>query len=271
VQGPREYVIKTLLHGMTGPLEGKTYAAGVMVPMGTNSDEWIASVASYVRNSFGNTGALVTAADVARVRAATAARTSPWTLNEALASLPRPVPIQPAWKATASHNAAAASGALNFAGWSSGVPQEQGMWFQVELPNTVSLTELEFVSAAAGGGRGAPAGRAGGPPAAQDAAPSVGVTTAAADPPGQPPAAAAGGRAGGAGPVVTGFPRAFKVEVSPDGAAWKTAAEGKGTGALTVVTFPPVQAKFVRMTQTDASANAPAWSIQRLRLYESGR
>jgi mono/diheme cytochrome c family protein/glucose/arabinose dehydrogenase len=151
VQGPREYVIKTLLHGMTGPIEGKTYAAGVMVPMGTNSDEWIASVASYVRNSFGNTGGLVTAADVARVRAATAGRTSLWTLNEALASLPKPVPIQPAWKATASHNAAAASGALNFAGWTSGGPQEPGMWFQIELPNPVSLTEIEFVSAAGGG------------------------------------------------------------------------------------------------------------------------
>ena len=34
--------IKTLLHGLTGPIDGKLYAAGVMVPMGTNRDEWIA-------------------------------------------------------------------------------------------------------------------------------------------------------------------------------------------------------------------------------------
>jgi mono/diheme cytochrome c family protein len=32
---------------------------GVMVPMGANSDEWIADVASYIRNSFGNTAQIV--------------------------------------------------------------------------------------------------------------------------------------------------------------------------------------------------------------------
>ena len=36
VQGHRDYVIKTLLHGMDGPIEGRSYAAGVMAPMGTN-------------------------------------------------------------------------------------------------------------------------------------------------------------------------------------------------------------------------------------------
>ena len=34
----RDYVIKTLLHGMTGPLDGKTYPAGVMMPLGANDD-----------------------------------------------------------------------------------------------------------------------------------------------------------------------------------------------------------------------------------------
>ena len=43
----------------------------VMVAMGTNSDQWIADITSYVRNSFGNIGALATSADVARVRTAT--------------------------------------------------------------------------------------------------------------------------------------------------------------------------------------------------------
>ena len=66
-----------------GPLDGKRYGAGVMVPMGTNPDEWIASSRSYVRNSFGNRASFVTAADVARVRAATAARKTMWTLDGA--------------------------------------------------------------------------------------------------------------------------------------------------------------------------------------------
>ena len=54
----RDYVIKVLLHGLTGEIDGKTFGTGVMVPMGTNTDEWIADVASYVRNAFGNAAPL---------------------------------------------------------------------------------------------------------------------------------------------------------------------------------------------------------------------
>ena len=56
VQGHRDYVINTLLHGMTGPIAGQTYSGQVMLPMGAQNDQWIANIASYVRNSFGNTG-----------------------------------------------------------------------------------------------------------------------------------------------------------------------------------------------------------------------
>src|SRR5262249_44854165 len=80
VQGHRDYVIKVLLRGMTGPLDGRSYR-DVMVPM-DNTDEWVAGIASYVRTSFGNTGDLVTPADVARVRAEIAGRTAPWTIGE---------------------------------------------------------------------------------------------------------------------------------------------------------------------------------------------
>jgi hypothetical protein len=34
----------------------------------------------------------------------------------------------------------------------------------------------------------------------------------------------------------------------------------------TIVTFQPVQAKFVRLTLTAAAPDAPAWSIQSLRI-----
>ena len=71
VNGHRDYIIKAVLHGLTGPVDGKTYT-DVMMPMGINNDEWVAAVASFVRNSFGNSGGFVTPADVARVRAATA-------------------------------------------------------------------------------------------------------------------------------------------------------------------------------------------------------
>ena len=47
VQGHRDYVIKVILNGLTGPLDGKTYRE-VMVPMGVGStDEWVAGVAQH--------------------------------------------------------------------------------------------------------------------------------------------------------------------------------------------------------------------------------
>jgi hypothetical protein len=56
-----------------------------------------------------------------------------------------------------------------------------------------------------------------------------------------------------------------------DGVKWSTppVAEGKGRGARTVISFKPVQAKSVRITQVDTVAGAPAWSILNLRLYEA--
>jgi len=35
-----------------------------------------------------------------------------------------------------------------------------------------------------------------------------------------------------------------------------------------VITFKPVEAKFIKITQTATVEKAPAWSIQRLRLYQ---
>jgi len=65
-------VIETVLNGLTGPLEvnGQRYN-GTMPPMGHLMDEDIADVLTYIRTSWGNTGAPVTTADVAAVRAKT--------------------------------------------------------------------------------------------------------------------------------------------------------------------------------------------------------
>ena len=103
VRGHRDYIVKALLKGMTGPVDGKTYT-DVMVPMGAaNNDEWIAASASYVRNSFGNNGDFITPADVARVRAATKDRGAPWTTAELTGALPVQL-VTDGWKVTASHN-----------------------------------------------------------------------------------------------------------------------------------------------------------------------
>jgi mono/diheme cytochrome c family protein len=244
VQGHRDYVIKVLLKGLSGPLDGRSYR-DVMVPMG-GTDEWVAGIASYVRSSFGNSGGMVTPADVARVRTEVAERKAPWTLPELEASLPRLLDSQQ-WKLTASHGAESAAGAATLRGWTTGAPQAEGMWLAVELPQPVLISEVQFESAAAGGGRG---GRGG---------------------PGAP--GAAGGRGAPAGPPVApviGYPRAFSVQVSTDGTTWsKPVAEGKGEGVRTAITFPPTRAKFVRITQTDTAADAPPWSVRNLRIYEA--
>jgi mono/diheme cytochrome c family protein/glucose/arabinose dehydrogenase len=271
IQGHRDYIVKTLLHGMDGPIDGRTYAGGVMAPMGTNRDEWIAAIASYVRNAFGNVGSFVTTADVARIRAATADRKTFWKLDELVASLPTPLEVLPTWKATASHNAAAAAGAFSFATWTTGAPQAPGMWFQVELPQATRLTEIQFASTGGGFGGGGRAGRGGrgrggrGGPAEQGraAAPAGTAPPGAAQPVAPAPPTI---------PAVTGgtYPRAYRIDVSLDGSSWSTVAEGSGTPGGTTIAFAPVEARFVRITQTSAIESAPAWSMQRLRLFKPG-
>ena len=276
VQAHRDYVIKVLLQGLTGPVDGKTYPE-VMVPMGGSTDEWVAGIASYVRSSFGNSGGLVTPADVARVRAETSSRKALWTVPEIEASLPRMLDAQQ-WKLTASHSPETAAGAATLRGWNSGAPQAAGMWFAVELPQPVVVVELQFDSAGVGGGGRAgrsapPAAVSGpapaGPPAAVGAPAAPGSATPASA--GQRGAPAPPGGRGGAAPVA-GYPRGYSVQVSLDGTSWsKPVAEGKGEGVRIVVTFPPTRAKFVRITQTETVADAPGWSIGNLRIYEAPR
>lgn len=51
VNAEKEIAIRILLHGLKGPIEGKTYPSE-MASMKENSDEWIASVISYIRYEF---------------------------------------------------------------------------------------------------------------------------------------------------------------------------------------------------------------------------
>jgi mono/diheme cytochrome c family protein len=84
VTGPDARLVRIVLHGLTGEIEveGQTFA-GMMPPWGpTLTDAEIAAVTTYVRSSFGNKAAPVTAATVAAIRKATATRTTPWTAAE---------------------------------------------------------------------------------------------------------------------------------------------------------------------------------------------
>ncbi len=86
VAGDDVKLMKILLNGLTGPIDGKSYT-DVMAPFGAgNNDEWIAAVLSYVRYSFGprkrEFSPVVSTADVKKVRAQNANRQGFWTLEE---------------------------------------------------------------------------------------------------------------------------------------------------------------------------------------------
>lgn len=103
-------IIRIVLHGLTGPVDGKTFPS-VMPAMADNGDEWIAQVVSYIRYEFGGTpprnyggvqpgmaptsankssgftirqtiSPVVTVEEVKKIREENTGRTKAWTLEE---------------------------------------------------------------------------------------------------------------------------------------------------------------------------------------------
>jgi mono/diheme cytochrome c family protein len=82
--GKSEVPIAIVLHGLQGEIDvlGKKYN-GAMAPWGAAmNDAEIAAVLTYARSQWGNTGAAVTADEVAAIRTKYAARSTPWTAAE---------------------------------------------------------------------------------------------------------------------------------------------------------------------------------------------
>ena len=221
VQAHPDYIIKVLLHGMTGEIQKENFAGVMMAPMGSNTDEWIASVASFVRANFENESAPVSVADVTRVRKETETRKGLYKFDELWTSVPKIIEPSPGWKVTASHAAdvrkgssASASGAFTFEGWTTGITQQAGMWFQVEFPETTLVTELQFKS----------------PPISR------------------------GWREGSPPPIQT-CPRGYDLEISQDGKQWtKIISNGECNSPSTVIRFKPVEVRFIKMTLTKSES-----------------
>ena len=83
VNGDPTLPIKFILNGLMGPItvDGVTFNS-MMPPVAGVSDQDIADVLTYVRQSFGNQSNPVTADQVKAVRAANAGRTAPWNTAE---------------------------------------------------------------------------------------------------------------------------------------------------------------------------------------------
>ena len=83
VTGDKEMLIKILLNGLTGPIEGKEY--GIMLPMGSNDDDYIADVLSYIRAMNDTTS--INRREVGQIREKNSKRNSYWTLKELVESI----------------------------------------------------------------------------------------------------------------------------------------------------------------------------------------
>jgi len=80
VKGEKDVLVNILLNGLTGPIDGKEY--GIMLPMGSNDDEWISQVASYIRTM--NSTSWVREREVADIREKNSDRKNYWTLEDLL-------------------------------------------------------------------------------------------------------------------------------------------------------------------------------------------
>jgi len=134
LNGTDRTAILTLLHGLTGDLDGKQYE-GLMAAMGTNSNEWIADITTYIRNSFGNKNKLTTPASVSVLRKDFKSRTEPWTQAE-FEDLDPPLLDRSKWKMAASHNKRSAKYAIDGKSntrFTTRHKQQPGMWLRADL------------------------------------------------------------------------------------------------------------------------------------------
>lgn len=98
INADKEIAIRILLHGLKGSIEGKTYPSE-MASMKENSDEWIASVLSYIRYEFvgtnirvpkGRQSAVVQPEEVKALRVKYADVNEAWTIEAFEDLFPKP-------------------------------------------------------------------------------------------------------------------------------------------------------------------------------------
>ncbi len=152
VVGHQDQFINIVLHGLEGPVNGKDYTSP-MVSMKTQNNQWIADVTSYIRNDFGNHTSFISKEDVAAVRASTKDRDKPWTLAELEKVVPQKLDTKQ-WNVTASHNSDGCQSAVDGnakSRYTSGTPQQPGMWFQIELPEAKEISIVKIDTTASPG------------------------------------------------------------------------------------------------------------------------
>ena len=244
IQSHPEYAVRVVLHGMEGAIEGKTYAGGMMTSMKEHSDEWVADVISYIRNGLSNDASMVTPQQVASIRAKTGDQKGMYPYDKLIKTVPHELQPQEGWKITASHTTSTRIGgnvspqsAFTYEGWTTGGRQSKGMWYQIEFPKEMNLTELQFVAPAS-----IKKGWQRNPKAPQT-----------------PP------------PMVQSYPRVYTIETSSDGTNWKESlAQLKGKEGENVVSLGNVKTKFLRLKLNEDLAqdsDEVPWSMRQLKVF----
>ena len=146
VNGPKEALTRILLHGLTGPIDGRIYETGQMAPLGSAMpDDGVAAVLSYIRQAWGNDAPGIQPAEVAAIRRTAGPRATPWTLMD-LATFSGPLLTnRREWKATASGYRAenAIDGVVDGrAGHAWFGANNPGSWLAVDLGRRHQLTHL---------------------------------------------------------------------------------------------------------------------------------
>lgn len=235
VQAHPDYVIKTVMHGMEGPLDNKTFPGGIMVGNEEQSDEWIAAITSYIRQNLSNDASMITKEKVAKIRQETATKEGAYRYEELMNAVPELLEPAGTWKVTASHavptrigGTAAPLSAFNFEGWSSGERQKDGMWFQIEFPETMRLAEISFRS---------PPKRFGWGPDAPT-------------------------------PLQT-YPRNYEFRISTDGTTWETLKSGSCEQAEVLISLDGAKARFLKMVHKGGlkeEGDIP-WNMRQLKIF----
>ncbi len=230
-----DYLVRVILHGMVGPIEGKNYTGNFMAPMAQETDEWIAAVTSYLRTHLGNNADMVSEEFVSDLRKTTAGQ-KPYSYDDLLIHATRQLRPQHDWIVTASHTGLARIGgtglplgALSFEGWTSGENQVKDMWFQIEVPESVRFLEMHFNS---------------------------------------PPLRRGFGR--NAPPPVLTCPASYKIEVSDNGVDWIAVAEGECSENRTKIIFNPTEGKFIRIIQTSSPKEEAPWRMEAMKIFAKG-
>lgn len=149
VNGDIAILGRSVLHGLSGPIDGEEYVGGMMASIASNGDQWVADVLTYIRNNFNNKAPLIRADQIRSIREMSK-RNSPWTMEELNRDFGQEITNKKEWTFSASHNShdfsSLIDGKTDWPNWNTKAPQAPGMWLQVKLPQNYQLSQIHLDS-----------------------------------------------------------------------------------------------------------------------------